>query len=355
MAQTKAYLTRFEDAKQYISWVCPSEGTIEEITEKEYVSRFQSGADAAHERIRKGHMEIQITTPEEGVNYLTIDGVLCSIEWDIRNSKEFKRRLEINPDLALAWRDSSIVVEQTFAKRSRKFDDPRRSRSFCEFGEHTINIEQHGGTVCYSHRDLNVCARCYVQHVEEYFGVDAPGAARTRQLYGWISDSDAAHERRMLKRQLRRAGVEWDRDLPNTAEALRDQIRALGLEPMEVCFHRSIECPACVLPSGHEGPHEPTSARNLESLSDYALLDGRYRKREGIRAEQLRRAALVREGEKVRRANGDIATAEQLAALASDLEAGVRNSPKVSIAVPVEPKKSVRKSTVNAPDLSLFD
>lgn len=82
-----------------------------------------------------------------------------------------------------------------------------------------------------------------------------------------LSEADAAHERRMLKRQLRRAGIEWNQDQthdhphPNTADALRDQIRALGLEPMEVCFHRSIECPACVLPAGHSEPHEPATVK----------------------------------------------------------------------------------------------
>lgn len=74
-----------------------------------------------------------------------------------------------------------------------------------------------------------------------------------------MSQADAAHERRMFKRQLRRAGVEWDRDLPNTAESLRDQIREIGLEPVEVCFPRSIECPTCVLPAGHSEPHEPAT------------------------------------------------------------------------------------------------
>lgn len=75
------------------------------------------------------------------------------------------------------------------------------------------------------------------------------------------SGADAAHERRMLKRQLRRAGIEWNRDLPNTAESLRGQIRKLGLEPVEVCFHRSVECPTCVLPAGHEGQHEPATTK----------------------------------------------------------------------------------------------
>ncbi len=127
--------------------------------------------------------DIQITTPEEGFNYLMINDIPISLEWDVRNLQELYEVMKDEIKAASHY-ESSKILEAAASKRTGEHNDPRLSPSFCELGDHRVDTAMDGGTYCYGFRNIRCCARCYLSHVEKYFGRDCPGAMSVRRYYG---------------------------------------------------------------------------------------------------------------------------------------------------------------------------
>lgn len=70
-----------------------------------------------------------------------------------------------------------------------------------------------------------------------------------------LTVQDAAHERRMLRKQIRSLGVECKYSPDQTADQLREMVIELGSEPFKPCFFREWPHKVCMLESGHKEDH----------------------------------------------------------------------------------------------------